>query len=107
MNRRISGVLNTNFRALNGLLSASLGNSFTMNTDGRLRGHAFKLRKENFKTKAYTDSLSDAVFGRLYTIEMCVGRYSELLLNRSSLMNLVFLFEMQLLYCKYNTWCQM
>ncbi|XP_045479820.1 uncharacterized protein LOC123684570 [Harmonia axyridis] len=63
MDRRTRGDLITIFRALNDLFGVSLSNLFTLNRDSRLRGHAFKLRKENFKTVQRQNFLTNRIFG--------------------------------------------
>lgn len=60
--RRTRGDLLIVFRALRGLFGVDIKHLFSINSDDRLRGHAFKLRKENFRTVQRQHFLPNRVF---------------------------------------------
>ena len=60
--RRLRGDLISTYRILNNLNSANLSSIFSLNQDERLRGHPFKLLRENFKTRSREYFLSNRVF---------------------------------------------
>lgn len=60
--RKLRGDLIITYRSLHGLFSCDLSPLFALNDDVRLRGHQFKLRRENFKTTTRQCFISNRVF---------------------------------------------
>ncbi|XP_044764392.1 uncharacterized protein LOC123320960 [Coccinella septempunctata] len=60
--RRQRGDLIITYRALHNFFGVDLSSLFKLNLDDRLRGHAYKLRKENFKTQQRQYFITNRVF---------------------------------------------
>lgn len=60
--RRSRGDLIFTYKVLHQAFSTDMSNLFNLNTDTRLRGHSFKLTKENFRSSARQHFLTNRVF---------------------------------------------